>query len=88
MNEPSWKILVDVGDGTRVGIDAWLAVAEPRVSGPVRPGQTLSQTWLQDAIPLAHTLPAFVIARAMQRVRHGPRAAAPRRAAVVCLCRG
>jgi hypothetical protein len=66
------EILVDVGNSSRVGVDARLAAAEPRVSGPFRTWQALGQTWLQDAVSLANTLLAFVIARVMQRMRYAP----------------
>ena len=65
------QVLVNIGDGARVRIDARLAPAQPRIPRPVRARQAHGHARLKDAIPLSDTLPVFVVPRAIQRVRHG-----------------
>ncbi len=63
-------VLVNIGDGACVRVDARLAPAQSRVPRPVRAGQAHGHTWLQDAVPLRDTLLIFVVPRTIQRVCH------------------
>ena len=65
-------ILVDVGHGARVGVDAGVAAAQPRVAAAVAAGQTDTDARLQDAVALGHdrAVIAAAEARPVQRVRH------------------
>ena len=64
-------ILINVGDGVRIRIDAGVAPVQSRIPRPVGAGQAHGHAGLQDAVTLADPLPALVVARPIQRVRHG-----------------
>ena len=66
------QVLVHIRDGTRIRIDARLGSAHARIARAVRAGQARGHAWLQDAVALRYELPRLVVARAIQRVRHGP----------------
>ena len=65
------QILINVGYGAGVWIDARLAATELRVTRPVGTGKTDRHARLQDAVSVDHELPGRVVARAIERVRHG-----------------
>ena len=65
------QVLVNIGDGARIRVDARLAPAQPRIPRPVRARQAHGHARLKDAVPLTDTLLVFVVARTIQRVRHG-----------------
>ena len=54
------QVLVDIGDGARIGIDARLAAAQPRIPRPVGARQAHRHARLQDAVALGDALPVFV----------------------------
>ena len=65
------QVLVDIGDGARIRVDARLTPEQSRIPRPVRAGQAHGHARLQDAVPLSDALLAFVVPRTIQRVRHG-----------------
>ena len=65
-------VLVNIGDDARIRVDAGLAPAQPRIPRPVRARQAHRHARLQDAVALTDALLVFVVARTIQRVRHGP----------------
>ena len=65
------QVLVNIGNSTRIGIDAGLASAHCRIPRPVHAGQAHGDPWLKDAVTLADKLLIFVVPRTIQRVRHG-----------------
>ena len=64
-------VLVHVGDGARVRVDSRFAPEQSRISRPVRAGKGVGHARLQDAVPLGDPLHPLVVARPVQRVRHG-----------------
>ena len=64
-------VLVDVGDRVRIRVDTGVAPVQPRIPRPVGAGQAHGHAGLQDAVALADPLPVRVVARPIQRVRHG-----------------
>ena len=64
-------VLVDIRDGARVRVDARLPPVQPCIARAVRPRQTDRHARLQDAVALDDTPLRRVVARAIQRVRHG-----------------
>src|SRR6185295_16288473 len=64
------EVLVDVGDGARIGIDTGLAPEKPRIPGPVRAGEAGGHARLQNAVTLTNPLLGLVVTRTVQRVRH------------------
>ena len=73
-------VLVNIGNGACIRVDAGLASAQSRIARPVRPGQAHRHARLKDPIPLTDALLVCVVARTIQRVRHG-RYELPRRIA-------
>ena len=65
------QVLVNIGDGVRIRIDARITPPESRIPRPVRAGQAHGHTGLQDAVPLTDTLLVLVEPRPVQGVRHG-----------------
>ena len=65
------EVLVNVGDGARIRVDARLTPEQVRVPRPVRARQTHGDAWLKDAVPLRDTLFVLVVPRTIERVRHG-----------------
>ena len=65
------QILVNIGDGVRIRIDARITPPESRIPRPVRAGQAHGHAGLQDAVPLTDTLLVLVKPRPVQGVRHG-----------------
>ncbi len=55
----------------RVRVDAGVAPVQSRIARPVRAGQADGHPGLQDAVALANPLLVRVVARPIQRVRHG-----------------
>ncbi len=66
------QVLVDVGDGAGIGVDAWLLPVQASVARAIRAGQAHAHARLQDAVALTDFLLDFVVARAVERVRQGP----------------
>ena len=82
------QVLIHVGDGARVGVDAGLAAEQARVAGLRAAGQHRADSRLQNAVALADAFHRFAIARAIQRMGHrAHQSAAPHRAAAACRCR-
>jgi len=50
------QVLVDIGDGSRIGVDAGLATMQPCVAAAVSAGQTQGNARLQDAVALDHNI--------------------------------
>ena len=67
------KILVDVGHGARIRVNARLAAAQARVARLRRRRQAHGHARLQDSVSLAHALPALVVTRPIERMRHRAR---------------
>ena len=65
------QVLVNIGNGARVRIDAELAGAHARIPRPARAGQAYRHPWLKNAVPRHDSLLAFVVARTIEWVRHG-----------------
>jgi hypothetical protein len=65
------QVLVNIGNSTRIGIDAGFASPHCRIPRPVHAGQAYGYPWLENAVSLADTLLAFVVPRTIQWVRHG-----------------
>ena len=65
------QILIHIGHGPGIGIDARLAATQACVESPVGAGQAYGHPWLKDAIALAYPLLDRIVARAIQRMRHG-----------------
>ncbi len=68
-------VLVDVGDGARIGVDARVARMQPRVPRATRAGQADAHARLQDSVsfgdrPAAAALAVAAKAGPVQRVRH------------------
>ncbi len=63
-------VLVNVGYGVGVGVDAGLAGEEPCESGPARAGYADANARLKDAVSLGHAPELLVIVRAIQGVSH------------------
>ena len=64
------QVLVNIGDGARIRVDAGLASEQPRIALAVRARKAHCNARLQDAIALGHHLPLMVEVRTIQRVRH------------------
>ena len=62
------QVLINIGNCTRIGIDAWLASAHCRIPRPVHARQAYGDPWLKDAITLTDTLLIFVVLGSIQRV--------------------
>ena len=65
------KVLVDIRDSARIGVDARIAPVHARIPRPVCARQAHGNPRLKDAVPGNNTLFAFVIKRTVQRMRHG-----------------
>ena len=65
------QVLVDVRRGARVGVDAQLARAQPRVARAVGAREAGCHPRLQDAVTLDNASTVGVVARAIEGVRHG-----------------
>src|SRR5208283_6008580 len=65
------EILINVGDGARIRVDARLTPEQVRVPRRVRALQTHGDEWLKDAVPFRDTLFLLVVPRTIERVRHG-----------------
>ncbi len=66
-------VLVDVGDGARVGVDAGVAAVQPGVARAPARRQAGADARLQDAVALGHHVGAARVggeARPVERVRH------------------
>ena len=66
------QILIHVGDGARVGVDAGFAAIQARVAGAVDAHEARGHAWLQDAVTLDHDPGPCTAAEArpVQGVRH------------------
>ena len=64
------QVLVYIGDGARIGIDARLTPVESRIARLVRAWEAHADAWLQDAVSFADPLLVFVVPRTIQRMRH------------------
>ena len=64
-------VLVDIRDGTRVGVDAGLATAQQFVIRRVGCRQAGGHAWLQDAVAARDALQGRIEHRAVQWMRHG-----------------
>ena len=70
MNEPSPKqILVDVGDGPRVGVDARVAPVQPGEPRAVRAGQADAHPGLQNPVPIGTSSLPLLLAGGIKRAR-------------------
>ena len=83
------QVLVNIGHGTRIRIDAGLTCAHARIPRPVRAGQAHRHPRLKDAVPLNDTLLVF------DRSAHDsagapwlPQTATPNRVPVAYPCQG
>ena len=65
------QVLVHIGHGARIRVDARFTPPEPRIPRSVRGRQAHRHPWLQDAVSLGDALLVFVVVRPIQRVRHG-----------------
>ena len=65
------EILVNVGNGACVRVDAWLTPEQVCVPRPVRARQAHGDAWLKDSVPIRDTLFVLVVPRTIERVRHG-----------------
>jgi hypothetical protein len=65
------EVLVDIRDGTRIGVDARIAPFHARIPRPVCARQAHGNPRLKDAVPGNNALLAFVVLRTIQRMRHG-----------------
>ena len=63
------QVLIDVGDGGRVGIDADVPGEDPGERGAVGADDVDADARLQDAVALRHALHARVEPRPVERVR-------------------
>ncbi len=63
------EVLVDVGDGARVRVDAGVVRAELGIARAVGARQVYGHARLQDAVAVGHDLLALVVVRAVQGMR-------------------
>ena len=64
-------ILIHVGDGAGVGVDAGLAAEQSRIVRLVSAGKAHCHARLQDAVALSNALLVDIKDRTVERVRHG-----------------
>ncbi len=64
-------VLIDIGNDTRVRVDARLPAIKTRIARAVRPRQADRHRRLQDAVAFNDPLQGRVVAGTIQRVRHG-----------------
>ena len=65
------QVLVYIGNGARIRIDAGLAGAHVRIPRLVHAGQAHRHPWLNNAVPGNDALPAFVVTRTIEWMGHG-----------------
>ncbi|KAF5056936.1 hypothetical protein DSECCO2_362080 [anaerobic digester metagenome] len=65
------QVLIHIGDGAGVGVDADLAGAHQRIPRTVRAGQADRHPRLQDSVAGRDTAARLVVAGAVQRMGHG-----------------
>jgi len=64
-------ILIDVGDGAGIGVDARLAAVQAGIAGLARPGQARTNPGLQDAVAGDDPSQVRVVNRPVEGVDHG-----------------
>ena len=64
-------VLIDIRDGARIRVDAWLAAIKSGEARAVRPRQADGHARLHDAVALGDQALRFVVAGAIQRMAHG-----------------
>ena len=64
-------VLVDVGDDAGIGVDAGVHAMQSRIARAVGAFQAHADARLKNAVARADPLPLCVVARAIQRMRHG-----------------
>ena len=64
-------VLINIGDGSRIGVDAGFIPKHPRIPRSVRARKAHGDARLKDTVPIRDALPGLIVTRTIQRMRHG-----------------